>query len=87
MVIHVSCLASRLIEMNEIDRAFCINTLTSWRTFCVQGKGEVNVEEVTESCEHVYEVKNDVGRACSQCGLIKVDIKDMTFMWRRPVPH
>ncbi|XP_024357560.1 protein CHROMATIN REMODELING 35 [Physcomitrium patens] len=48
------------------------------------GKGEVNVEEVTESCEHVYEVKNDVGRACSQCGLIKVDIKDMTFMWRRP---
>lgn len=64
MVIYVSCLVFRLIEMNEIDRVFCINILISWRIFCVQGKGEVNVEEVIEFCEYVYEVKNDVGRVC-----------------------
>lgn len=47
-------------------------------------KDKDNVEEVRESCVHVYAIKSDVGRACTLCGLIKEDIKDMTFMWRRP---
>lgn len=36
-------------------------------------------------CEHTWEIRNDVGKACSLCGLIKEDIKDMFFRFNRPV--
>ena len=52
---------------------------------CVQSKGQNEDEERQKRCVHTYEIKNDVGRACSLCGLIKDDIKDMSFYWRRPV--
>lgn len=36
-------------------------------------------------CHHKFELSTEVGKACSLCGLIKEDIKDMSFAWRRPV--
>jgi hypothetical protein len=53
--------------------------------FCALQSKRADGEEEKLVCEHVYEIKNDVGKVCSLCGLIKEDIKDMTFTWRRPV--
>ncbi|KAG0568797.1 hypothetical protein KC19_6G046100 [Ceratodon purpureus] len=58
-----------------------------WRDYAImqrQTKREDDDGVVVEGCEHTFEYKKDVGRACSKCGLIREDIKDMCFHYRAP---
>ncbi|KAG0504240.1 hypothetical protein KC19_6G043800 [Ceratodon purpureus] len=60
-----------------------------WRELDVmqrQSKRDDHDKEKQEGCAHIFEIKMDVGKFCSQCGLIKEDIKDMCFKWRAPRP-
>jgi hypothetical protein len=42
-------------------------------------------EEKKEDCAHSFITTWDLGRWCTICGLVVEHIKDMVFMWHKPV--
>ncbi|KAH9576958.1 hypothetical protein CY35_01G189800 [Sphagnum magellanicum] len=43
------------------------------------------LEEKKEDCVHSFITTLDLGRSCTICGLVVEHIKDMVFMWHKPV--
>jgi hypothetical protein len=43
------------------------------------------LKEKKEDCVHSFITTLDLGRWCTICGLVVEHIKDMVFMWRKPV--
>ncbi len=42
-------------------------------------------EEKKEDCAHSFITTWDLGRWCTICGLVVEHLKDMVFMWHKPV--
>lgn len=43
------------------------------------------LEEKKEDCAHNFTTTLDFGRWCTICGLVVEHVKDMVFMWHKPV--
>ncbi len=43
------------------------------------------LEEKKEDCVHTFITTLDFRRSCTICGLVVEHIKDMVFMWHKPV--
>jgi hypothetical protein len=73
------------LSKSDVAFEFWLTAGVAWIHWNIVVQSKCDDEQKQEGCAHTLETKLDVGKACSLCGLIKEDIKDLTFMWRRPV--
>ncbi|CAM6054104.1 unnamed protein product [Sphagnum tenellum] len=60
----------------------------AWKEFAIMSQQdaiELALEEKKEDCVHSFITTLDFGRSCTICGLVVEHIKDMVFMWHKPV--